>query len=390
MTMPNAQRMSVQTRRVVLAFTAALPLLGCEISLGRRKSDEDGAKGVAPRRAPVRLGVSTGYLGDDSALEAWRAAAVRLRETGGPDIWIEPHDMRLADGVAAELEGRVPALEHLFAADAAPDAVVWTGTLPWERVALVDRGLVQPVDRLLRASGRSSGRSPLDEYAPGALDALRDGGAVYGLPVEATPLLLMVDSRLLGMAPAARALRDGRPEAWTWSAFEETSAQLARLGERGALDANSRWGFAPLAELPLDVLLWQHGAVIESGGRQGGGQGADPSTWAPGQPGGPRLRIDGPAARAALSLYGRLLRAALGPAVSLAAGQRPDRRADFQWGPEAMRLGDAPVAMSTTYGVPRGRLPSAHAAGQEDPATGGDAGAREPLRGHQRPSTSAS
>lgn len=374
MKVPNVPQVSVRRRRAVLGAAAALPpLLGCEITVGRQKADGPGGRGVAARRPPVRLGVSTGYMGDGLALDAWRAASTRLRETGGPDVSIEPHDVRLPDAAALEPQGRVPALEHLFAADAAPDAFVWTGQLPAERVALVDRGLVQPVVGLLRASGaggRASGRSPLAEYASGALDALRDGDSVYGLPVEATPLLLMVDSRLVGSAPAARPLREGRPEVWTWSAFEEASAQLLRLGERGALDANSRWGFAPLTALPLDVLLWQHGAQIESGGRQSTGQAADPTAWTPGQPGGPRVRIGEPAARAALALYARLLRAALGPAVALPVGQRPDSQLDFQWGPSGMRLGAAPVAMSTMYGVPRWRLPAASAERQTDPAGG--------------------
>ncbi len=68
--MPSVQRMSVRSRRAVLgaaAALAALPLLGCEITLGRQKTD---GRGGPARRPPVRLGVSTGYLGDDLALEA--------------------------------------------------------------------------------------------------------------------------------------------------------------------------------------------------------------------------------------------------------------------------------------------------------------------------------
>ena len=339
------------SRRRFLLLAGAAPLIGCQWPLGADGEGASGRREVAPRTAPVRLGVPTGYLGDDQAAEAWRAAAARLAETGGPRVTVEAHDVRLPDAASLEPQGRVPALEHLFAADDAPDGFVWGGQLPSERVALVDRGLVQPVDRLLRASGagaRVAGHAPLDEYAPGALDALRDGESIYGLPVEATPLMLMVDTRVAAAAPAARPLLDAKPAAWTWAAFEEVCAQLLRLDERGALAPDSRWGFAPTAALPLEVLLWQHGALVE---------------------GGPRLRMAEPAARAALSLYGRLVRAALGPAVGLPSDKRPESQLSLQWGPNGIRLGDAAVAMSTTYGVPRGRFPTAGASGAAGPSS---------------------
>ena len=81
--------MSGRNRRAVLGAAAVLPLLGCAItSLGQQNGDGGGGTGMPARRPPVRLGVGTGYLGDEQALAAWRAAAERLRETGGPEIAI--------------------------------------------------------------------------------------------------------------------------------------------------------------------------------------------------------------------------------------------------------------------------------------------------------------
>jgi hypothetical protein len=120
--------------------------------------------------------------------------------------------------------------------------------------------------------------------------------------------------------------------------------------------------------LPLDVLLWQHGAEFEAPGAAAGATaGREP---APAQTGAPRVVLEPGAARAALTLYARLLRAVLGPAAALPAGQRPDRAADFRWSGDGMQLGGVPVALSVSQGVPRHRLPLGDAAGSGAPTAG--------------------
>ncbi|HEX2033098.1 MAG TPA: hypothetical protein VHS99_02850 [Chloroflexota bacterium] len=375
--------------RTVLGACALL-LAACRIGAPSAPSETGDGRRLAGA-APLRLGVPTVGPGGERAFESWKAAARRLREGGGPAVAVEAFDLQVPDEMALEADGRAPALAQLLAADPPLDGFVWQGGLPWERAALIRLGLLAPLDRYLRApERRGAGHgAPLEAYHPGSLVTLRDGGHLFGLPLEAAPTLLLADFRRLATAPsAARALLDtgsGWPPGlpgqaghlalgrWTWDAFEETVARLTRPAS-GPGDAG-QWGFAPSTSLPVVVLLWQHGAEIDdTAGAPGAGPGlpgppGPPGTsGAPGAPvpsgtagesGGPRLRIDPAAARAALERYARLVRAALGPAAALSAPERPERQGSIVWSREALRQGEADVAMTLQGGLPRNWLATA-------------------------------
>lgn len=162
------------------------------------------------------------------------------------------------------------------------------------------------------------------------LEALRHGGHLYGLPLKVAPGLLLVDPQLLAEARVSTRGRVGPhslPEPWTWDTLEEVVARLTQpAGDDGAV---AQWGFAPAETLPLDALLWQHGAEIREGGARGmlgaggPGGGSEAEAGKSAQLGRSVVQMDPAAARATLQLYARLLRAILGPAAERPHAERP-------------------------------------------------------------------
>lgn len=112
---------------------------------------------------------------------------------------------------------------------------------------LGQEGLLLPLDRFDSAAGADLER----EFFPSVLDEFRRGGALYGLPIGALPLMLFYDE-------AHFLLHDVPPvdQSWDWDDLVEHSVRLTTHKDGGSV---ARWGLIAHMEGAWWA-LWQNGA----------------------------------------------------------------------------------------------------------------------------------
>ena len=120
---------------------------------------------------------------------------------------------------------------------------------PEEARALGERGVLLPLDRFGGVEGSDIER----EFFSPQLDAFRENGALYALPVGAHPLMLSYDVEYfaqVGVAPP--------DSSWDWDDLVENALKLTLREENGTV---TRWGLA--AHMGnLWWVLWQNEAVM--------------------------------------------------------------------------------------------------------------------------------
>ena len=120
---------------------------------------------------------------------------------------------------------------------------------PEEARALGERGVLLPLDRFGGADGSDFDR---EFYSP-LLDAFRENGALYALPVGADPLMLYYDVDYLaqmGVTPP--------DDTWDWDILVANALRLTQQEEDGTV---SRWGLAAHRG-NIWWALWQNEAVM--------------------------------------------------------------------------------------------------------------------------------
>jgi len=111
---------------------------------------------------------------------------------------------------------------------------------------LAGRLLIRPLDEFVR----STAHIRLDDYFPGALDAVRVDGKLYGLPLSVMPPMLLYDKELLESAGVAIPIGG-----WNWQ-------QLLDAGLKGTKPP-LQYALAP-ASLNVGMFVEQNGGAILS------------------------------------------------------------------------------------------------------------------------------
>ena len=120
---------------------------------------------------------------------------------------------------------------------------------PEEARALGERGVLLPLDRFGGADGSDFER----EFFSPHLDAFRENGALYALPVGAHPLMLYYDVDYfaqVGVAPP--------DSSWDWDDLVEQALRLTQREEDGTV---TRWGLAAHRGY-IWWVLWQNEAEM--------------------------------------------------------------------------------------------------------------------------------
>lgn len=135
-----------------------------------------------------------------------------------------------------------------------PDLALLTST--FELPTLLGRNLVLPIEQMLKAERSVR----MEEFAPGALEAVRTRGRVAALPLSGNVYVLLFNSALFDGSGIARPDRES-----TWIALVDTARRLTHgLGGQeqwGILAHNSTW--------LLVTLIWAHGGeVVGKDGRR--------------------------------------------------------------------------------------------------------------------------
>jgi ABC-type glycerol-3-phosphate transport system substrate-binding protein len=148
-----------------------------------------------------------------------------------------------------------------------PDLVLISQSQAFEMPALLERRLIEPLEEVLKAERSIK----LDEFVPGALDAVRYRGRVAALPLAGWVNVLLYDAALFDAAGVPRPAKD-----WTWTGFLEAARRLTRAGPE-----REQWGtLAHQHQQLLLALIWSHGgdllardgrrsALAEPGAREG-------------------------------------------------------------------------------------------------------------------------
>lgn len=130
-----------------------------------------------------------------------------------------------------------------------PDVVLLSST--FEVPVLLERNLIQPIEPLLKVDRSLK----LEEFAPGALEAVRSRGKIAVLPLAGYVQVLLYDSALFDAAGAPRPDRE-----WTWQRLIEVGQRLMRTGgeqEQWAIIAHNSTSL-------LLSLVWSHGGQLLS------------------------------------------------------------------------------------------------------------------------------
>jgi ABC-type glycerol-3-phosphate transport system substrate-binding protein len=128
-----------------------------------------------------------------------------------------------------------------------PDLALLTSTT--DLPALVDRKLVMPLEQVLQADRAVS----VEEFAPGALEAVRTHGKVAALPLSGSVFTLYYDSALFAADGVPKPRRD-----WTWGTLAEASVRLTRKDGDG-----QQWGIMAHNQPWLLLnLIWSYGGEL--------------------------------------------------------------------------------------------------------------------------------
>ena len=120
---------------------------------------------------------------------------------------------------------------------------------PGDLPALLEKKLVQPLDEVLKADRSLT----LDEFVPGALEAVRTRGRVGMLPLAGQVNTLLYDSGLFETAGVKLPDRE-----WTWSAALEAARRITRESPEARY-----WGLLAHNQVPLLLsLIWAHGGEL--------------------------------------------------------------------------------------------------------------------------------
>jgi len=126
-----------------------------------------------------------------------------------------------------------------------PDLVALYSSYVVQQVAA--KNLLRPLDDLLHLTSLVNPA----EYFPGALDAARLGGKLYGLPLGITPGMLQYDRSLFQEAGV------GDPDGtWDWNRLLEICLELTK--------PPSQYAFSPYQVPGVQVFLWQNSADVLS------------------------------------------------------------------------------------------------------------------------------
>ena len=137
------------------------------------------------------------------------------------------------------------------------EILAWFGNLevdllsvsPFLAQMLGERGIIQPLDPLIAAEGPGV----TEAFFPYLLDHLRSDDGLFGLPVNAQPLMLHYDPQFF--AEQGVPLVD---ESWDWDDLVASAKTLTQRDEEGAVQ---RWGLA-LMSYRFWWALWQNEADL--------------------------------------------------------------------------------------------------------------------------------
>jgi len=129
---------------------------------------------------------------------------------------------------------------------------------------LLERKLIHPLDNVSKAGpvGPEGQEMKWEEFAPGALEAVRVGGRITVLQLLASVYTLFYDRALFGSA--------GVPEPnneWTWDSVVEAGTRLTRVPAQptNPVDQSSQLGILAHNSTPLLLtLIWSHGGEFVS------------------------------------------------------------------------------------------------------------------------------
>lgn len=146
------------------------------------------------------------------------------------------HVERLTESEAVDFVGWLHNLEA--------DLVI---VVPEGARALGERGVLLPLDRFIASDGAALEQT----FYPSVLEQFREG-ELYGLPVDARPLMLYYDADYFALEEVSPPV-DGN---WDWSRLVESALRLTKRREDGSV---SRWGLAAHGS-QLWWALWQNEA----------------------------------------------------------------------------------------------------------------------------------
>ena len=222
------------------------------------------------------------------------------------------------------------------------DVLAWFGDLevdllsvsPFLAQMLGERGIIEPLDPLIAADEPGL----VEAFYPYLLDHLRSDEGLFGLPVNAMPLMLHYDPAYFAEA--------GVPpvdESWDW---DDVAASAIRLTQRDEEDQVQRWGLA-LMSYGYWWALWQNEADL-----------ADPSTL--------RCLLQEPNAIEALQLCRDLIHThRVAPPVTSSDSWRLFDSPSGKW--PAMMYGGYQDFSSSEYrwtAIPQGKVRSVPVAGE--------------------------
>jgi len=234
-----------RTALISIAVVAALlPLASC-ISTPTRKS-----------AATVRVAALTypGGGAPPAILSMYKAALEVVRNNPDLDIKIvsvtPPQDPSMMKQAPQE-PPTVTALEQALGQDPPPDVVLFSGI--YEFYPSLQKELLQPLDNFMR----SDRNVKMDDYFPGALEALKDRDRLYGLPIAVAPTVLMYDKRVFDEAGVPV------PESnWDWSTFVGIAQQITKAKDDPQNDVYALNLLSGPMILP--AFIWQNGGEMIS------------------------------------------------------------------------------------------------------------------------------
>ena len=237
------------TRRALMAGTAALAA-GCS-SLESSFSVPALPKAVELTWGSFAFGalMERGAEGRDPETRLRQIVAALEEDTENPDGPAKGHYTLNSQFI--DMEGVDPQPQDI------DEILAWFGNLevdllsvsPFVAQMLGERGIIQPLDPLIAAEGPGV----TEAFFPYLLDHLRSDDGLFGLPVNAQPLMLHYDPQFF--AEQGVPLVD---ESWDWDDLEASATKLTQRDEEGEVQ---RWGLA-LMSYRYWWALWQNQADV--------------------------------------------------------------------------------------------------------------------------------
>lgn len=204
----------------------------------------------APQEAELTLASLGNYLGlSDPAAELRPVEKLQMAATTLEEDNENPHGQK-----RGKYRLKLRHVERLTATEAG-DFVGWLHNLEADLVtvspegarALGKEGVLLPLDQFIATDGAALEQA----FYPSVLEQFRQG-ELYGLPVDARPLMLYYDADYFALDEVSPPV-DGN---WDWSNLVESALRLTKRREDGSV---SRWGLAAHGS-SLWWALWQNEA----------------------------------------------------------------------------------------------------------------------------------